>query len=694
MAKSRVREKMKIKETNKKTGSNLEKSSVKPFDIIIPQRHVHLDFHTPALVGSIACEFDPGQFAKTLKKAKVQSVTCFARCHHGFIYYDSKINPERVHPGLERNLLKEQIDACHDAGLKVQVYTTIQWDHYTALQHPEWIVRNKDGSVKDDRPGYPGFYKPLAINSGYKEFLRNHINEILELFDCDGMFFDIVNPKEDYSQFSLSQMSRLGLDPENEKDRYNFSLHVIHKWMLETTALVHSIKPGILVFYNSGHVSPSIRQAVNAYTHLEIESLPSGGWGYSHLPVCAGYARSLGLEALGMTGKFHTGWGDFHSYKNSAALEFECNRMISLNLKCSIGDQMLPSGRLCSKTYRLIESIYSQIEKKSPWCQEAEVVTETAIMNPEEFKNFKNHNDISNAAIGTSKILQQCGIQYDVIDSQCGFVNDNYKVIILPDEIPVNQSLEKKLNDYLSNGGCLLVSHRSGLDIFQEKFFAGLGIEYVSPAPYEPDFFYALPGFSDELSDTEYVMYMRGTRVSPNENTKILAHVKKPYCNRTEKDFFSHMHSPVYGEADYPAVVQKKNVIYLAHPVFSIYNKYAPAWCKQIAKAALRRLMPEQLVRTSGPSSLVRTFSKQDQYKRYVLHLLNYIPQRQGQMFDTIEDVIPIYNIDCSIMIPEPAKSVKLVPEDQEISFELKNNRIEFVVPCVNGHQMVEITFS
>src|SRR5918993_2071060 len=77
-------------------------------------RQVHLDFHTSGLIDNIAQGFDATEFASILKNAYVDSVTCFARCHHGYLYYDSKKNPERIHPNLKnKNLLKDQITALH-----------------------------------------------------------------------------------------------------------------------------------------------------------------------------------------------------------------------------------------------------------------------------------------------------------------------------------------------------------------------------------------------------------------------------------------------------------------------------------------------------------------------------------------------------------------------------------------------------
>ena len=112
----------------------------------LPFREIHLDFHTNETIKNIGERFDPEEFAQTLKKAHVNSVTLFARCHHGMIYYDSKKNPERVHPNLvNKNLLKEQIEACRKIGIRTPVYTTVQWDYYTSQRHREWLCIDENG---------------------------------------------------------------------------------------------------------------------------------------------------------------------------------------------------------------------------------------------------------------------------------------------------------------------------------------------------------------------------------------------------------------------------------------------------------------------------------------------------------------------------------------------------------------------
>ena len=97
-------------------------------------RQIHLDFHTGPFIPGIGTEFDARDFARQMKKAHVDSVTVFAKCHHGHLYYDTK-RPER-HPGLKRrnNILEEQVEALHREGIRAPIYISVMCDEYAAEQ--------------------------------------------------------------------------------------------------------------------------------------------------------------------------------------------------------------------------------------------------------------------------------------------------------------------------------------------------------------------------------------------------------------------------------------------------------------------------------------------------------------------------------------------------------------------------------
>lgn len=61
-----------------------------------PKRLVHLDFHTSPEIEGIGARFSKENFQAALKKGHVESITVFAKCHHGLCYYPTKVG--RMHP--------------------------------------------------------------------------------------------------------------------------------------------------------------------------------------------------------------------------------------------------------------------------------------------------------------------------------------------------------------------------------------------------------------------------------------------------------------------------------------------------------------------------------------------------------------------------------------------------------------------
>ena len=231
-------------------------------------RQIHLDFHTTEKITGIGSKFDPDEFGDTLEKARVNSITCFARCHHGWIYYDSKKHPENVHPHLERNLLKEQIEACHARGIRAPIYTTIQWDYLIANQHPEWLTINDDGSYHGNDIFEAGFYQRLAVNSPYMDYIKDHVKDIFDSVPVDGFFFDIVSPINDSSKWTRNAMLAEGLDPNDAAERLNYGGKVINNFRRELTAYVRQFSDECTIFYNNGHVGPDHRSVADAYSHF------------------------------------------------------------------------------------------------------------------------------------------------------------------------------------------------------------------------------------------------------------------------------------------------------------------------------------------------------------------------------------------------------------------------------------------
>jgi hypothetical protein len=672
-------------------------------------RQIHLDFHTSEMIEDIGIDFDPEEFVSVLKEARVDSINVFARCHHGWLYYQSKKFPERIHPHLKRpNLLQEQIAACHAKGIKAPIYLPIQWDHYTAERHAEWLTMTAEGKQEGTGPYEAGFYRSLCVNSPYIDFIKDHIAEIFELMPVDGFWIDIVQPK-DCSCYSCRQrMLDADLDPSNTAVRKQFGIASITRFKLELTKYIRQFSNDCTIFYNAGHIGTRERQAKNAFTHFEIESIAGGCWGYLHFPVTIRYARTLGLDCLGMTGKFQTAWGDFHSFKNPRALEYECFRMLALNAKCCIGDQLHPLGKVCKHTYELIGSVYKQVEQKEPWCRGVTPLVDIAVFNPEESDCREPVEGLWPSILGITRMLQEGSHQFDIIDSQADF--GRYKVIILPDDITMSQELAVKVEQYVKTGGAVIASFCSGLDTDKKAFaFKSLGVELVDNGPvdakgqqargrwyYAGDFIdYIVPNgqLAKGLAETEYVMYLRGTHIKAVKGTQVLLNCTASYFDRSYQHFCSHLQTPSSGTISQPAAVKNGRVIYFCHPIFTTYEFNAPLWCKKLFLNALEILLPRPLMRHDGPSMINATINEQKSHNRWVLHMLNYVPEMRCKKLEVIEDVIPCYDVAVSVRIDRAVKEVVTAPQLQQLRFTQADGYVQFTVPKIDGHQMVTVGF-
>ncbi len=659
-------------------------------------RQIHLDFHTSEYIPDVAKDFNAEEFVETLERANVDSITCFSRCHHGWLYYPSKKFPELIHPSLtNHNLLPEQIEVCHKHNIKVPIYTTVQWDGRVAREHPEWLAVDADGEYIDTQGvPKPHFYYTICLNSGYREFFKDHLQDIIDVIgvdNIDGFFMDILFKADCNCEHCRAKMKPLGFDNTKKSDRLAYSLHMLEEFKTEITAFIRERVPKAEIFYNSSHVGPASKNSFKDYTHLELESLPSGGWGYDHFPATARYARTLGKDFIGMTGKFHTYWGDFHSLKNKAALEFECYNMLAMGGGCSIGDQLHPSGKLSEGAYDLIGHVYSQVKAKESYCKGAVPAAEIAVLTPEEFYTEEEHDlGLPPALIGAVRMLQELSYQFDVIDSTTPM--DKYSLIILPDDIAFRPDVEEKLKAYIKNGGKVIGTYHSCMDTVN-KSNSIYGVSYEQESPYYRDFIMPNDTIGKDLYREEYVMYLRAAQTGVND-AEILMHSIQPYFNREGNTFCSHQHAPSSGKEGYPAVTKKGGVVYFAHPVFRIYRKNCANWCKQIMKDAIELLLPQKLVSHNGPSTMITSLNRQGKQNRDILHTLHYITEKRSEDIYTIEDIIPLFNVEFRVFVGErTVKSVQQVPTMTSIAFEQNGGYLSFTVDKMEGHTMVCIQY-
>lgn len=621
-------------------------------------RQIHLDFHTSEHIPGIGAEFDAADFVSTFKKAHVDSVTIFAKCHHGWAYYPTKVGAP--HPNLARpDLLGEMVEALNAADIECPIYITVQWDERNARLHPEWRARSATANRFDPSQLTAAWHTLCLNHKAYRDELLAMAREVASRYATPGIFFDIVLTPDCVCQQCLDTMAEQGLDPENAADRLTKDEWVNEVFRTEMSAALNAEFPGLRIFYNCGHIHKQGPERFAPYSHLELESLPTGGWGYSHFPGSARYAATLGLDFVAHTGKFHTSWGEFGGFKHPDALEYEAAQMVAMGSKCLVGDQLHPNGAINPDTYASIRPAYARVEKLEPYLDGARQVSEVAILSAEYFHHAGDRNN--NADDGAAQMLQELQQPFDVIDPSSDF--SRYRVIILPDEVPVEGDLATRFGDYIAGGGKVLMS---GISALQDdgSFAIPAGIRNTGPVAFDPSYLLAGRDLDASMTETPFVVYGRAQTIVA-EGATVLANVVPPYFNRSYQHFSSHAHAPDDTSAAPlgAGVTLHGGVAYIAYPIFSIYRAMGQPLYRYLVRGLLRRLLPDPALITDLPSAGRATLTRQDKRGRHVLHLLYGAPQVRGngvpanngvRVMEMIEDIPSIGPVTAKVRLPGP----------------------------------------
>ena len=638
-------------------------------------RCVHLDFHTSPDISGVGKRFDKEKFTKTVKNANIDLMTVFAKCHHGYTYYPSGVST--MHPGLDFNLLAEEIDAIHAAGAKAPIYITLGWSKKDADEHPEWhhidfftkktayMGHVPNDSDSPDMPLEHCSWATLCPLGDYMNHLEAITREVCERFDVsDGVFYDICFFSDACVCDSCrSGMEKMGLNPESYEDaKKYYSLGRI-EMMKKLTAIVHEYKPFATVFYNGG--ADMNRTEYHPYqTHYELEDLPTAWGGYDLMPLRAKFFEKYGKTFLGMTGKFHHAWGEFGGFKDKEALRYECADMLSVGASISVGDHLHPSGDIDESTYAVIGHAFDYVKKIEKYSENTRAYTDLAI--------WLSHNGDSD--MGASKLLQIMHLEYDVIESGAE-ISPKYKCIILPDKVSFTEEDKAALIDFTRNGGKLIASY--------ESVFCELGVEKIAPSECDADFI----GCELDEFKTPFLSYSSAYRVRSCGES--LAAVYEPYFNRTAKHFCGHKNTPYKTEpADYPALVKCGNLIYFAHPVFEAYNNSGNYVLEKYIINAIDSVY-ERSIRTSELPSSARIRLREDKEGKFLaLHVLYAPPVNRGNVC-LLPDFPKLHDVKIELTVNRKINEVFSAPDGEPIPFSVSEDKITLSLQPFKLHKLI-----
>ncbi len=667
----------------------------------LPFRQVHLDFHTSEKIEGIGSRFSKENFAAALREGHVNSITLFSKCHHGWSYHPTKAN--KMHPNLDFNLLDAQLSVCEELGVRAEIYISAGFDEKHSVAHKEHLRRDINGNCAPfDQPGY----HLLCFNSPYLDILCAQIEEVMVNFAgrFDGIFLDIISATPCWCDNCRKAMEERGIDLQNVGQVYGYAKEVYQHYCDRVEEVVHKHAPDMPIIHNDGGALFQGRGVSFRNTkHLEIESLPTGGWGYDHFPKTAAYARTLGKSFLGMTGKFHKTWGEFGGFKHPNALRYEAALANACGARSSVGDQLHPDGEMDLATYRLIGKAYAEVEAREPWLTDAEHIADIALLSAAACVNSSYHKDFPAGQMtaggtlqddGANRILLEGHYLYNVIDPEEEL--EKYKLIVLPDNVTVDGAFKEKLLHYVANGGKLLLSGCSGVDK-SGNFAIDTGARFIGKNPLNPS--YLKPEYDlYPNGKTSYIMYSQGYGIALDEGFEgeVTLMCNDSYFNRTAEHFCSHYHTPYDRSKLSAGGFVTENVGYIGWEIFREYAEYGSVHLKYAVIDMIDRLLGKNKTATTtlpAQGIFALTRQKYEGGERLVNHIAYAVPKLRGRNTEIIEDIPTVLDTKITVKTPKKPTRVYLAPSMEELEFTFADGYVSYTVPKFECSTLAVIEF-
>ncbi len=529
-------------------------------------RKIHCDFHNAGFIHNIGKDFKAGEYVKTLQEAGVNAIVVFAKCRHGYAYYNTRVGTR--HPGLNFDLLGRQIAACRKNNIAIWAYVCVGEEELFTSTLDQPLSHPDRRSIK---------IKP-ELDSAYEKYeLTPMIRELVCNYDLDGLYIDF---------------------PETED------------FIRRTTDLVKSLRPGMVVAFNHQWAKSRAEQA-----KLDISELES--WDHKmafyHWQYFARYARgAVPLTAMAL--RFWKAWGDFGGLADEAMLRFQVATGQANGCLITIGDHLHPFGRLDKAVYDRIGRVLRDAQTIEPYVLDSESVPYVALHRPRDVR--------LSAADADCRALIDSAIHFTVVDPTQDLAR--FKAVIVPDAADVGAEEIPRLEQYVAAGGRLLLMGRpdealarlAGICFHSGEEPAYLRINpAVLPTPPATDVFsYLAMTPADPLEGTQILV----------PHIWSLGH-GTPYGSRQQsppEDRFSGL------AAITQRTLGQGQVIYIGAPLLKVYASWGYTAMREILADLLKLAIPPEDRLLDVDAEVPLEVSLNRQGDRLIVHLV-HCPQNR-----------------------------------------------------------------
>lgn len=656
------------------------------------RRHL-CDMHIADWNPEFLSEFDPENYVAMLCKAQVQTAMLYYQSHVGLCYFPSKVAPVHKAFQVKPDMMRRVEELCHENGITTVGYYSVTYNTWAEEAHPEWaMVSQIDGTTPIQTGSRYGRCCPN--NMEYRAFVKVQIQEMLDYFKPDGMFYDMpfwsVPCACRDCRKRWKQETGLPWPADADDDQL---MAARRRWMTDFTQFItaetKALRPGIPVEYNcAGAALPGSARGIaegmcrsgdyvggDLYHSFRTQSL-----------ACKYYACLTPNPPFEyMTGRCTPNLAAHTITKTKDRLTLAVMLTVAHNGANLVIDAIDPCGTLDPRLYTLLGEIYGEAKKYEP-SMNGKLRAEALVYFDQTCKEYpkgQKGNHYNGVIMATDTLSRE-----NICAGMCCRANltdlKTAKVLIVPEVANLDDATRQAFVDYAANGGTLYFSGVGDPELL--KTLVGATVIGQTADTYT----YLAPcGIGESLLDgftAKYPMPIPAPLplVEGVPTETVAATITLPYQPEKPGQYTSIHSNPPGCPTEYPGLAVLKygngTVIWSAAPIES----YATVNYRHALLRFLSDALPEsqRILTTTAPKRVELTVTDTPDGTRTHVSAVDLNEE------DEAEVQLPF---EIQLNTDRPVEKIVLLPEESEIAFTQDEKSVQFTTRALRIFDRYEI---
>lgn len=654
------------------------------------RRHL-LDMHIDDWHEDFLRDFSPTVYVENLQKAKVNYAMIYLQSHAGLCYFPTETGTVHKRFEAEPDLIRRVVELCHAAGIRVIGYYSLNYNTREHDKHPDWRALQTNGrSLRENGSGGEklSFASPQQARYGlccpsnpdYRQFVYDQIDEMLDYFSVDALFFDMPfwNHTCHCGYCTAAFGGPVPADP-NDRSLVEFKAKVMGEFVQSVTDHVKSRRPDMPVEHNfAGGVAHRSNDGCLEEVAAACDYVGGDLYGnlYNHSFACKFYkniTRNQPFEQM-----FSRCKPALHMHtltKSPDEMRTALSSTMAHHGATLVIDAIDPVGTMDSSLYDQVGELFAFQMPYEPYFT-GEMVEEVGLYYGLRSVPAKAPITAVTCCANAGKALIRAHIPFGVTGSFHRL--DGYRIIAAPVLSALEDKDNRRLIDYVKNGGTLYLSGADNAALVEEltgNRFVKKSEEvnvYLAPRPgYEAVF----GGFNSKYP----LPFETAAPVVEPGFGEVIATLTFPYTKPDDVRFASIHSNPPGVATEIPAVTVSScgrgTVIWSALPIEHMpYEEY-----RQIFLNLLHlKGKPDYFFTSDAPCHVELTAFRSEGRLTVNAVALD-------------EETVSTPVLPFTVRVRAEAKAVRLLPSGEKISFAVEDGYTVFTTRTLRIFDMYEI---